>query len=350
MVPNRTSVNGAQSETYLKQMSEEGDSRKRQLSIVCNEGLYARTVRSFITTSCVANGESDNQRQVVLGNDLLAIGSYFAKLTHRSAEAIKAQKQFSSFQLLLLLSYIAFVQHKGYSDEDIDLHIQSFCVVNQNRRRQLIPRALKVNQVICEIVRVCGWSIARATEVFFLCCWQSVQKTSTAFRSNFATRNTISKRVSRRGTTYQACYYASLLQQVLLEKLYIFRVDAAEEPQPSILLDASANSSTSRKRPLDNKRKTRSHKRTQVDTRIPSHQKDASDPAPLHAEGRVGTGDVRQALEQPVPSASHLLASTSGSKGSVISNGPQDMGQDLEGEFPSTIPAGIISQQEIDES
>lgn len=167
--PVKGEPTNVQDETYLEQLAVKGGWGKTQLSVVHDKDSYARIVRSFITTSNLGSCQFDNQREIKLGNSLLSIGSNYAKLAQRSLEYTKAQKQFSSFQLLLWISYITFIEWKGYPSEDIDSVINNFSALDQKRRRRLVPRARKINRVICDIVHVCGWSIARATEVFFLC-------------------------------------------------------------------------------------------------------------------------------------------------------------------------------------
>lgn len=158
-----------QDEAYLVRLTVQGGWRQAQLAVARDEHSYARNVRSFITTSHTTNEDSKSQRRSAYGDSLLQIGSDYGMLTQRSLGFTEAQKQFSSFQLLLWMSYIAFLEFRGCPSEEIESIVQSFSSFDQKRRRRLVPRARKINSVICNIVHVCGWSIARATEVFYLC-------------------------------------------------------------------------------------------------------------------------------------------------------------------------------------
>lgn len=148
-----------------------------QKALVNDEIGYEQVVRGFLSASCIQDPEDPLHSPEPQKNTLITVGWRFTQLATRSLKLNEKQKQFSSFQFLIWLSYLAFLETKGYSTENIDKLLQLFSNHEERRRRRFIPRAKIVNTLIQTIARTCNIGLARATEVFFLrkprfaCTW-----------------------------------------------------------------------------------------------------------------------------------------------------------------------------------
>ena len=139
--------------------------RETQLKLVDGEERYKRIARSF-TRGIGIVGEISQENPQPSG-DLIATGIKLAQLTGSSMVSMARQKAFAHFQLLVLLSYCLFLESNHTSWEAIDGILQTVTSFSEYKRKRLLIRARRVNTLICNLV-LGGWSIYRATELFFL--------------------------------------------------------------------------------------------------------------------------------------------------------------------------------------
>lgn len=90
----------------------------------------------------------------------------FALLTRDSLTNAKLQRSFATFQALILLSYCQVLRKRGVSYETVDRIMQHVAGSEYDRRR-LLESAPWINGLIVALVSS-GWTIYRATELFFL--------------------------------------------------------------------------------------------------------------------------------------------------------------------------------------
>jgi hypothetical protein len=165
---------------YLNQLREKGSWATAQVSLVRDKSHYECIIRSFLATSYISSMEEQSHAALTHKNELVVVGWHYAQLTKQTLEIQATHKQFSSFQFLVWLSYLAFLQSTGESAETIDEILQIHYGQDEKRRKRLIPRALKINSVMQEIARKCEIGVSRATELFFLCeLKDQVHRTST---------------------------------------------------------------------------------------------------------------------------------------------------------------------------
>jgi hypothetical protein len=157
---------------YLEQITRKGAWEEAQFSIVHNEARYEKFVRAFVTRSYAPSDEPDTELDIEPETNLLSIGHNFGQLAKRSDDNSECQTRFGCFQLLLWISYVAYLQFKRVSEEDINDSMSWLGKSYQRRRKQFLLQARRVNVVIRNIAHTCRWDIARATEVFFLCEFQ----------------------------------------------------------------------------------------------------------------------------------------------------------------------------------
>lgn len=87
-------------------------------------------------------------------------------LTKASLTNVKCQRSFATFQALILLSFCEVLRKRRVPYEIID-HIIEYIAKERDRRR-LLNSARWINGVIVGLVTH-GWTISRATELFFIC-------------------------------------------------------------------------------------------------------------------------------------------------------------------------------------
>ncbi len=108
---------------------------------------------------------------------------------------LRTQKSFATFQALILLSYCEVLRKRGVLQETLDPIIQHIGG-RQCDRRRLLNSALWINGVIVALVSH-GWTIYRATELFFIAGWR--QQRREWARGRFITLKRV--RVRRIGTS-----------------------------------------------------------------------------------------------------------------------------------------------------
>jgi len=154
-------------DAFLRNLPKAVEWHKRQIEIVENDEQYERIICSLTSHSRVHIKEEPDQKNPESEDELVTIGVNLALLTDSSLKNEKLQKSFSFFQLLVFFSYCAFLRNRGISREIIDRITQNVTSFREKDRRRLISRALWINSIISKLVKN-GWSIYRATELFFI--------------------------------------------------------------------------------------------------------------------------------------------------------------------------------------
>lgn len=108
---------------------------------------------------CKELGESDGE--------LIVVGKKLALLTRSSLENVDLQRSFAYFHVLILLSYCELLRQKGVSNQVIDELIQTITQIRERDRKALLNTIPWIHQLIVELVHS-GWTLQRATELFFI--------------------------------------------------------------------------------------------------------------------------------------------------------------------------------------
>ena len=154
---------------------------EKQLSIVGTPQNYQNAIRSLWTQNTV----QEKSPSASYSGNLIDIGSQLATVTQSSFQSAKLQKCLANFHALILLSYLALLESLGESIEATDSIIRSVQVFGTMNSRRLISGGKKANRLIQKLAGV-GWSLCRATELFFLCKFSGLimNETHFHFRSN----------------------------------------------------------------------------------------------------------------------------------------------------------------------
>ena len=146
-------------DSFLRNAPKATEWRKRQTGLGLNTvEQYEQAIRAFTKVD-----KEPYQRDGYSEHELLA--ERFAGQTQDSLMNAN-QKSFSTFQLLILLSYCGVLRSRGCPDETIDQIIQHIGDREYDRRR-LLRSARWINRLIVALVSH-GWTIYRATELFFI--------------------------------------------------------------------------------------------------------------------------------------------------------------------------------------
>jgi hypothetical protein len=113
--------------------------------------------------------------QTPFSGSLIDVGKQFAAATCSSFQNKRLQKAFTYFQVLILLSYLTFLESINKPREEIDAIIRSVPAFGSRDCRRLCQIGLKVNRLISGLVEK-GWKITLATEFFFLCVYPSSRR------------------------------------------------------------------------------------------------------------------------------------------------------------------------------
>jgi len=139
--------------------------RKRQIDLGLNTPEeYQEVIRAFGSDrglrieKAPASGRSQNE--------LINLAERLATLTRNSAHIAGLQTSVARFEALLLLSYCNVLTAKNFPHDTVD-RIIAHITPRKSDRRRLLGSALWINDVINKLVSH-GWSIHRATELFFL--------------------------------------------------------------------------------------------------------------------------------------------------------------------------------------
>lgn len=150
-------------DSFLRNAPKATEWRKRQTGLGLNTvEQYEQAIRAFTKVNREVNREP-YQRDGYSEHELLA--ERFAGQTQDSLMNAN-QKSFSTFQLLILLSYCGVLRSRGCPYETVDQIIQNIGDREYDRRR-LLKSARWINRLIVALVSH-GWTIYRATELFFI--------------------------------------------------------------------------------------------------------------------------------------------------------------------------------------
>ena len=134
---------------------------------------YEAVIQSLTERSKVEVFEEPSQGYPESENALVVIGTKLAVLADSSLKNKALQKSFSYFQVLLFLSYCGLLKKRGVAYEAVDQITQRVSCFREMDRKRLRSQARRVNQLIRELVKG-GWTICRATELFFISSFPSV--------------------------------------------------------------------------------------------------------------------------------------------------------------------------------
>ena len=153
-------------EWFLRNAPKATEWRKRQTELDLNTvEQYEQTIRAFTDRSNVIVERETYQRGEHLEHELVELAKRFALLTKASFTNAKRQRSFATFQALILLSYCEVLRKRNVSYETVDRIIEH--IAGERNRRRLLSSARWINGVIVELVNH-GWTIYRATELFFI--------------------------------------------------------------------------------------------------------------------------------------------------------------------------------------
>jgi hypothetical protein len=169
--PKRAGVKGPRkneaADWFLRNAPKATGWRKRQTELELNTvEQYEEVIRAFTARTNIIPKREPYQGDGHSENELVNLAERFALLTKDSLRNAKLQRSFATFQALILLSYCEVLRKRGVPYETVDQIIQHIAGREFDRRR-LLDSAPWVNGVIVNLVSH-GWTIYRATELFFL--------------------------------------------------------------------------------------------------------------------------------------------------------------------------------------
>ena len=150
---------------FLRDVPKATTWRTRQIELGLQTAeQYEEVIRAFghiAETSAVASNEVNSS-----GDRLVDLAERLA-LQRRSSHAnANLQRSAALFQALVLLSYCEVLRRRGVAYETID-RIVGYIAVLEDERKKILEGALWINGIINKLVDS-GWTIFRATELFFL--------------------------------------------------------------------------------------------------------------------------------------------------------------------------------------
>ena len=158
---------------FLRNAPKASQWRNRQINIVGEAKNYEAVIQSLTERSKVDTFEEPSQGYPESESALVVIGTKLAVLADSSLKNKTLQKSFSYFQALLFLSYCGLLEKRGFAYEAVDQITQHVSCFREMDRRRLRSQARRVNQLIRELVKG-GWTICRATELFFISSFPGV--------------------------------------------------------------------------------------------------------------------------------------------------------------------------------
>ena len=154
-------------EWFLRNAPKATEWHKRQIELkLSTTEQYEEVIRALTNRTNVIVRTEPFEKAGVPEDELIDLAERFALLTKASLANAKLQRSFATFQALILLSYCQVLRKRGVSYERIDPIIQHI-VGQEIRRKRLLDSALWINGIINELVGY-GWTIYRATELFFI--------------------------------------------------------------------------------------------------------------------------------------------------------------------------------------
>ncbi|KAH8692571.1 hypothetical protein GQ44DRAFT_733996 [Phaeosphaeriaceae sp. PMI808] len=153
---------------FVKNAPEGNRWRERQLELGLNTvEKYEHVIQGFSRRAHAVSKREYCKELGQSGGELIVVGKSLALLTKSSLENVDLQRSFAYFHVLILLSYCELLRQKGVSDEAIDELIQTVTDIRERDRKALLDTVPWIHQLIVELVQR-GWTLHRATELFFL--------------------------------------------------------------------------------------------------------------------------------------------------------------------------------------
>jgi hypothetical protein len=143
---------------------------QRQLEVAKDAKTYQKALSCLFSSDYGTTPTHISQ----YSNSLVAIGKQLAGLTASSLQNKKLQKSFSYFQALVLLLYCAVLEKSGTDRKDVDTILDSVPTFGTRNKTSLLKAAWNAYEIIERLVKV-GWTMSRATELFFLSKFELVR-------------------------------------------------------------------------------------------------------------------------------------------------------------------------------
>ena len=152
---------------FLRNVPKATEWRKRQTELGLNTvEQYEDVIRAFTDRTNVAVKRKPCQGDGHSEHELVNLAERLALLTRDSLRNAKIQRSFATFQALILLSYCEVLRKRDVPYETVDRIIQHFAG-REYDRRSLLDSAVWISRIIVDLVSH-GWTIYRATELFFI--------------------------------------------------------------------------------------------------------------------------------------------------------------------------------------
>jgi len=140
-------------------------SDKQAESQLCNATIYENQVRGL--TQCdIAHDQTAQHHTLRPIQSLTIRARTYAGSTEESWAYLKQLKLLLSFRRLILFSICLVLSEHGSSQSDLDA-LMWWTRTDEKKRKSILKGTKWVHQTIQSLVG-CGWSISRATELFFL--------------------------------------------------------------------------------------------------------------------------------------------------------------------------------------
>ena len=154
-------------DSFLQNTPKANQWHKRQIEIARSASKYEAAIKSLTGGADFNAAENPAEKDPNSENGLVVIGVKLALLANSALENVALQKSVSYFQALLFLSYCGILEKRGFPYETVDQLTEYVSCFRELDRRRLRSQALRINLLIHELV-VGGWTIYRATELFFI--------------------------------------------------------------------------------------------------------------------------------------------------------------------------------------
>lgn len=155
-------------DSFLRSVPRPSEWRKRQVELGL-EGVneYKEVIQSFTKQRDFKLTVGAHQHHLHSGNELVDRVEIYALLTKSSLTTATSMRALSNFQAFILLSLCRVLETKGVLPEKIDQITQHITDLPEKERLRLRRSAVWVNMLIVELIKR-GWTIYRATELFFI--------------------------------------------------------------------------------------------------------------------------------------------------------------------------------------
>lgn len=150
---------------FLQKAPKASEWRTRQIELdLKTVEQYESVIRAFGNVADIrreASYEDANSE-----DELVHLAERLALLTKRSLANAELQRSFALFQALILLSYCQVLNKRHVPFHEID-RVIGHIATNEKDRKKILSGASWINDIINKLVDN-GWTIYRATELFFM--------------------------------------------------------------------------------------------------------------------------------------------------------------------------------------